>query len=1233
LEKPSARTKIAVEITSEDVKSFTGKMQPIISHLSPIVQFHNIREQEGKSQHNASVEFSIPRTKRFHSSKVTFEYTIKVFLNQQLVEVHNPDKVVQKRLIVLQHYAKDGLEYNVQSLRESIPAGGQMTFDFKSSNALRGIGQWDAKSKFLRTSPGHTFSSPEYTVYAKPKFDVDESNSGGTEIMTCQIVTKLIKSGHSEDISTDVEETELQTLPHTPTAGLFRICEQTAIVGGKLGGEYELTILQDGEHVPCSPFVIRILPLDPDPKKTSFIPLKYLRADKPGLRGESGVSSSGHKFLLVLRDKYWNIVSPNNDEVEWAANCLYHRGNYSRSWSFHVESLENAFEGNGQADFKPALLSDLAHEVKKAGLSRSRLAAAQIIKEKQYLERLLLVANRRNDRESYGFHYSNALKCPLIMDEKQCQGLHIASIPHGNRGTLRFENVFLITRRPLRGLREPVSNSSGLKYRPSILLNSTTYLWFPYFSGDFGISLRRIQKNMSKEAADAGANRKEGDVEEKQPQQEMTLIDNTKPIFSVQYQVRLRGSLSSEVGTIRWLLRHKIFKKEKILLDDILIMNVWPGKFQQHLTKSFVTAVKEKIFLHEDTKIAKLKGLKLENALKVEENHKIITDIQYFKKIWPSELNAVANFTNLEHVELLVYVAKAMLVASKFSDSSHEQFCSNLSLLAKSFNDLNTRTGYLSSKSIRWRSDKEKTTFSVALGVITSIFEVFEKKMVELNGQKIFFQWWKMQNMDSKSLKAIKSFQTLDLSGVREFTCRFGNGPLGIQFGDGVRKDGESYVEVIEKLPEGQGMGYDELQKGDRVVRIGARPIRGMDFDNVISIIKSEKRPLEITFIHGDNVSEASKKDIVVSFQQSETLGITFGDAVDQNGDASVEVVSIVPGSKASAGHLIKPGDIVANINGVNVRALDFLDVLKKMQTTPRPMEITFSRELSNDKANISMYNFPPGPLGISFGEVTHPGSPSSAELVSKIPGTTASEYDALRIGDFLVQVGSYAVHDVDFAKVMELVRNQPRPVKLYFTRDKNRKEDTSLESMKVGAEDLNVYSFKNESFGILLAEKTDDASDNVVYVDKKTVDGEAQRFPSLNVGDILVRIDSYSVRGLTLEEVTETLKNVPDRPLDLGFIPGNYINNTSAIKENYSCKFPSGPYGMELGDINVNGAVEIEVVKVDPKGAAARTNLIKPHDRIVRIGNVHVSGMPFAKLVTLLQDAKRPVEIGFKNK
>ena len=52
--------------------------------------------------------------------------------------------------------------------------------------------------------------------------------------------------------------------------------------------------------------------------------------------------------------------------------------------------------------------------------------------------------------------------------------------------------------------------------------------------------------------------------------------------------------------------------------------------------------------------------------------------------------------------------------------------------------------------------------------------------------------------MDSKSLKAIKSFQTLDLSGVREFTCRFGNGPLGIQFGDGVRKDGESYEKLLK---------------------------------------------------------------------------------------------------------------------------------------------------------------------------------------------------------------------------------------------------------------------------------------------------------------------------------------------------------------------------------------------------------------------------------------------------
>lgn len=278
------------------------------------------------------------------------------------------------------------------------------------------------------------------------------------------------------------------------------------------------------------------------------------------------------------------------------------------------------------------------------------------------------------------------------------------------------------------------------------------------------------------------------------------------------------------------------------------------------------------------------------------------------------------------------------------------------------------------------------------------------------------------------------------------------------------------------------------------------------------------------------------------------------------------------------------------------------------------------------------MYVFPVGPLGISFGEVMHPNSPSSIEIVSKIAGTTASQYDALKIGDFLVQIGSYAVHDVDFSVAMDLVLNEPRPVKLYFARDNSKDDATVKRRPENNPEDLMVYSFNDDQFGIMFGEKTDSADNTFVYVDNILPNGEANRFPSLNIGDILVRIDTKSVRDLKLDEIIETLKTISNRPLDLGFIHGNELSMGTVTKEDYCCTFLDGPYGMELGDVNINGTIAVEVVKISQKGLAAQTKLIKPLDRLVRVGEVNVAGMVFGRVISLLQDAKRPVEIGFQS-
>ena len=156
------------------------------------------------------------------------------------------------------------------------------------------------------------------------------------------------------------------------------------------------------------------------------------------------------------------------------------------------------------------------------------------------------------------------------------------------------------------------------------------------------------------------------------------------------------------------------------------MMNV-PSKLTKYILMSLMNAEKERVYMYDEAQLNMLQGKEKQHAIEVGKTHAIITDIQHFKKIWPSELSAIANFATLENVELLVYAAKLCLIADKFSEGSHEQFCSNLSLLAKSFSGLNTRNGCFSSKCIRWRSDMEKTTFSVTLGVVSTIFEVLRR--------------------------------------------------------------------------------------------------------------------------------------------------------------------------------------------------------------------------------------------------------------------------------------------------------------------------------------------------------------------------------------------------------------------------------------------------------------------------------------------------------------------------
>ena len=85
-------------------------------------------------------------------------------------------------------------------------------------------------------------------------------------------------------------------------------------------------------------------PQEVDHSKSSFVPLKFLRSDHAGLRGEKAISGAGLKFLVVLRDKFWNIIRPNDyTATKWKSIATYRHGNYAKRTQFHVEALSTAY--------------------------------------------------------------------------------------------------------------------------------------------------------------------------------------------------------------------------------------------------------------------------------------------------------------------------------------------------------------------------------------------------------------------------------------------------------------------------------------------------------------------------------------------------------------------------------------------------------------------------------------------------------------------------------------------------------------------------------------------------------------------------------------------------------------------------------------------------------------------------------------------------------------------------
>eukprot|EP00946_MAST-07B_sp_MAST-7B-sp1_P001627 g1627.t1 len=76
------------------------------------------------------------------------------------------------------------------------------------------------------------------------------------------------------------------------------------------------------------------------------------------------------------------------------------------------------------------------------------------------------------------------------------------------------------------------------------------------------------------------------------------------------------------------------------------------------------------------------------------------------------------------------------------------------------------------------------------------------------------------------------------------------------RIGIGLVDNSEGKV-IVSKIASGtQAAECDEMEKGDILVSVAGKSVRGMSRNQVMDLIKAEKRPLEMVFELGDSDDE-----------------------------------------------------------------------------------------------------------------------------------------------------------------------------------------------------------------------------------------------------------------------------------------------------------------------------------------------------------------------------------------
>ena len=556
-----------------------------------------------------------------------------------------------------------------------------------------------------------------------------------------------------QDISATIHRSRnVLRKPHIPTQKVYRVISCTARIGGTISGDYNVFIYFDGKMV-ANPS-LKVIPLEVDESKSSVVALKFIRPDMKVKSVHRDASNCGKRFLIVLRDRYWNVLYPGTFassvhptifkcSVKSTTPGLQHIKS-----ELHVEALSKPFsnEEKTRADFRPSNIDEISEECRSVGLTRCRLAAMQITKERKLIEKLLnpvpfqklfssSLVDYDNDSRSTSKRSRSVLpckserkhavkkliKCPLV-DKQNYHNIEFLGVPHPSMKFLSMESVLLVTRYPLRGIGSN-SKENIEKWRPSILLDRNSHIWFPYCSGTYiaDLTLETVSTANTK-------------------------IQQSTKLISFPVHIKLKTETFSAktkkapFGTLDWVCMHKVLKNARLIHRDVFALEVWPK------------------LLH-DAFLKNLASLPISSTSVSEE--------ELSRLAWPHEFSLLHGFVDSSHTEAILYVFKSYIYRMQWSaDANLTKFIEGFVRVSRRIDMLDNKTGLLSK--IAWPEDAQhgrrdnKTdrgalfnSTTKMMNLLKSMTRILHKKRMSMQTDMEFMEWWKISGNSSASLATL----------------------------------------------------------------------------------------------------------------------------------------------------------------------------------------------------------------------------------------------------------------------------------------------------------------------------------------------------------------------------------------------------------------------------------------------------------------------------------------------